>query len=35
VVLVPGHAHGVDLLDDPRRARVRAAADSFLSRVLG
>jgi pimeloyl-ACP methyl ester carboxylesterase len=35
IVMVPGHAHGVDLLDDPRQARVRAAADRFLARVLG
>ncbi len=34
VVMVPGHAHGVDLLDDPRQARVRAAVDRFLARVL-
>ncbi len=35
VVMVPGHAHGVDLLDDPRQARVRAAVDRFLADVLG
>jgi dienelactone hydrolase len=34
VVMLPGHAHGVDLLDDPRQARVRAAVDRFLARVL-
>ena len=35
VVMVPGHAHGVDLLDDPRQARIRAAVDRYLARVLG
>jgi dienelactone hydrolase len=34
VVMVPGHAHGVDLLDGPHQARVRAAVDRFLARVL-
>ena len=34
VVMLPGHAHGVDLLDDPRQARVRGAVDRFLARVL-
>ncbi len=34
VVMVPGHAHGVDLLDDTRQVRVRAAVDRFLERVL-
>lgn len=32
--MLPGHAHGVDLLDDPGQARVRAAVDLFLARVL-
>jgi pimeloyl-ACP methyl ester carboxylesterase len=31
LVLLPGGAHGVDLLDDPVRARVQA----FVARVLG
>ena len=35
VVMLPGQAHGVDLLDDPGQARVRAAVDRFLARVLG
>jgi pimeloyl-ACP methyl ester carboxylesterase len=35
VVMVPGRAHGVDLLDDPRQARVRTAVDMFLARALG
>lgn len=35
IVLLPGHAHGVDLLDDPRQAGIRAAVDRFLARVLG
>lgn len=35
VVMLPGRAHGVDLLADPRQARVRAAVDRFLARVLG
>ena len=34
VVMLPGQAHGVDLLDDPRQARVRAAVDRYLARVL-
>lgn len=34
IVMLPGDAHGVDLLDDPRQARVRAAVDRFLARVL-
>ena len=34
VVMVPGHAHGVALLDGPRQAQVRAAVDRFLARVL-
>ena len=34
VVMVPGRAHGVDLLDGPRQAQVRAAVILFLSRVL-
>ncbi|MGZ4616812.1 MAG: alpha/beta fold hydrolase [Actinomycetes bacterium] len=35
VVVVPGRAHGVDLLTGPAAPRVRAAADRFLGRVLG
>ena len=35
VVVVPGHAHGVDLLTGPSRARIRAAVDTFLHRTLG
>lgn len=35
VLMMPGRAHGVDLLDDPRNVRVRAAVDRFLTRVLG
>jgi len=35
VVMLPGHRHGVDLLDDPRQARIRAAVDRYLARVLG
>lgn len=35
VLLIPGDAHGVDLLDDPRQDRVLAAVDRFLARVLG
>jgi dienelactone hydrolase len=34
VVMLPGRAHGVDLFDDPAQARVRAAVDRFLARVL-
>jgi len=30
--MLPGKAHGVDLLD-PRQARVRAAVNRFLERV--
>lgn len=35
VVMLPGDAHGIDLLDDPRQSRVRAAVDRFLAGVLG
>jgi pimeloyl-ACP methyl ester carboxylesterase len=35
VVVVPGDAHGVDLLTDPSAARVRAAVDAFLRSTLG
>lgn len=35
IVMLPGRAHGVELLDDPRQARVRTAVDRFLARVLG
>lgn len=34
MVLVPGHGHGVDLFAGPSGARVRAALDRFLARVL-
>jgi hypothetical protein len=34
VVMLPGQAHGVDLLDDPRQTRVRTAVDPFLAQVL-
>lgn len=34
VVMLPGDAHGIDLLDDPRQSRVRAAVDRFLAGVL-
>ncbi len=34
VVMLPGQAHGVDLLDDPRQARVRTAVNRFLAHVL-
>ena len=34
IVMIPGSAHGVDLLDDPRQARVRAEVDHFLASVL-
>ena len=33
VVMLPGQ-HGVELLDDPRQARVRAAVERYLARVL-
>ena len=35
VVVVPGNAHGVDLLTGPSQARIRAAVDTFLKRTLG
>lgn len=35
VVVVPGNAHGVDLLTGPSQARIRAAVDTFLQRTLG
>ena len=35
VIMLPGQAHGVDLLDDPQQARVRAAVDRYLARVHG
>jgi pimeloyl-ACP methyl ester carboxylesterase len=35
VVVVPGNAHGVDLLTGPSQARIRAAVDTFLHRTLG
>ena len=34
VLMVPGDAHGVDLLDDPSQARVRAEVNRFLAVVL-
>ena len=34
VLMVPGNAHGVDLLDDPSQARVRAEVNRFLAGVL-
>ena len=35
VLMLPGQAHGVELLDGPHQARVRQAVDQFLARVLG
>jgi pimeloyl-ACP methyl ester carboxylesterase len=35
VVVVPGNAHGVDLLTGPSQARIRAAVTAFLHRTLG
>jgi pimeloyl-ACP methyl ester carboxylesterase len=35
VVVVPGNAHGVDLLTGPSQARIRAAVSAFLHRTLG
>jgi hypothetical protein len=35
VVVVPGNAHGVDLLTGPSQAKIRAAVDTFLHRTLG
>jgi pimeloyl-ACP methyl ester carboxylesterase len=35
VVVVPGNAHGVDLLTASSQARIRAAVDAFLHRTLG
>jgi hypothetical protein len=35
IVTVAGSAHGVDLLTDPARARVKAAVTRFLRRTLG
>jgi Dienelactone hydrolase family len=34
IVMLPGAAHGVELLDDPGQAKVRAAVKQFLARVL-
>ena len=34
VVMLPGYAHGIHLLEDPRQSRVRAAVDRFLAGVL-
>lgn len=34
VVMLPGQTHGVELLDAPQQATVRAAVDRFLARVL-
>jgi hypothetical protein len=34
VVMLPGHAHGVDLLDGPHGQRVRGAIERFLAPVL-
>jgi pimeloyl-ACP methyl ester carboxylesterase len=34
IVMIPGHAHGVELLEDPRQAEVRTAVDRFLAAVL-
>ena len=35
VIMLPGQAHGVDLLDDQQQARVRSAVDRYLASVLG
>ena len=35
VLMLPGQAHGVELLDGPDQARVRAAIEGFLARTLG
>jgi pimeloyl-ACP methyl ester carboxylesterase len=35
VVVVPGNAHGVDLLTGPAQTRIRAAVTTFLHRTLG
>jgi hypothetical protein len=35
VVVVPGDAHGVDLLTGPSQVRIRTAVDAFLHRALG
>ena len=32
--MLRGQAHGLELLDAPQQARVRAAVDRFLARVL-
>ena len=32
--MLAGQAHGVDLLEGPHQACVRAAVDRFLARVL-
>lgn len=34
VLMLPGSAHGVDMLDGPHRDRVLAAVDRFLARLL-
>jgi pimeloyl-ACP methyl ester carboxylesterase len=35
VLVLPGEAHGIDLLTDPAAPRVRSAVDRFLARVFG
>ena len=35
VLMLPGSRHGVEMLEGPQQAQVRATVDAFLDRVLG